>query len=190
MTGEINFSLLTPFILSDFHLNEKEIATVMAVIAILDIIFRFIAPYIGDGLKLSARVMYMIAMVLLIISRMCKLLDSFIKDHKILIFPLFLIIIVFSALLITGSYTSILCVAAFLGIAKGIRTVYMALVIPAYVPLDRLASASGIQMLTNGLFILVSGPVIGKEFNWNYLVHNDSVFLLFSYNFNKKQYLY
>lgn len=73
MTAEINFSLLTPFILTDFYLNEQEIATVMAVIAILDLIFRFIAPYIGDGLKVSARIMYMIAMSLLIMSRTCKL---------------------------------------------------------------------------------------------------------------------
>ena len=73
MTAEINFSLLTPFILTDFYLNEQQIATVMAVIAVLDLIFRFIAPYIGDGLKVSARIMYMVAMSLLILSRTCSL---------------------------------------------------------------------------------------------------------------------
>ena len=71
-------------------------------------------------------------------------------------------IIFFPALLFTSSYISILCVAAFLGIAKGIRTVYMVLVIPAYVPIERLASASGIQMLTHGIVLLISGPFLGK----------------------------
>lgn len=48
-----------------------------------------------------------------------------------------------------------------LGVAKGIRTVYMSLVIPSYIPLDKLPSASGIQMLTNGILLLTIGPLIG-----------------------------
>lgn len=39
---------------------------------------------------------------------------------------------------------------------------YMYLVIPSYVPLDRLATASGMQMILNGIFLLVGGPLIGK----------------------------
>lgn len=48
-----------------------------------------------------------------------------------------------------------------LGIGKGVRSVYMGLVIPSYVPLDRLPSASGIQMVCNSIFLLSLGPFVG-----------------------------
>lgn len=69
-----------------------------------------------------------------------------------------------SALLLFSDFSSLLGVAVGLGIAKGIRTVYMSLVIPSYVPIERLASASGIQMMVNGVFILIGGPALGKHF--------------------------
>lgn len=68
-----------------------------------------------------------------------------------------------SGLLLFTDYTSLLGVALALGIAKGVRTVYMSLVIPSYVPIERLASASGLQMMMNGVFILIGGPALGKE---------------------------
>lgn len=55
-----------------------------------------------------------------------------------------------------------LVVAVLLGIAKGLRTVYVALVIPAHVPIERLASASGLQMVLNGCLFLLCGPAMGK----------------------------
>lgn len=59
-------------------------------------------------------------------------------------------------------YSNLIYVAVALGIAKGVRTVYMGLVIPSYVPIDKLANASGLQMLVNGIFILIGGPIMGK----------------------------
>lgn len=70
--AEINFSLLTPFILNDFQFTTSQIAVVMSIIAIFDIIFRFISPFIGDHFKIPAKVMYMFSMVLLVCSRSCK----------------------------------------------------------------------------------------------------------------------
>lgn len=52
-------------------------------------------------------------------------------------------------------------VAVALGIAKGVRSVYMGLVIPSYIPIERLASASGIQMVSNSIFLLILGPILG-----------------------------
>lgn len=49
-----------------------------------------------------------------------------------------------------------------MGMAKGIRTVYMILVIPNHVAINKLASASGIRMVANGLVLLCLGPVVGK----------------------------
>lgn len=54
-----------------------------------------------------------------------------------------------------------LIVAVAIGIAKGVRTVYMSLVIPSYIPIERLASASGIQMFVNGILMVMLGPALG-----------------------------
>ena len=70
--AEINFSLLTAFILAEFGLNTNQIATFMSVLGIADIVFRFLAPYIGDFVKLPSRQMYMVTLFLLMVSRFCK----------------------------------------------------------------------------------------------------------------------
>ncbi|XP_012279758.1 uncharacterized protein LOC105699394 [Orussus abietinus] len=133
--AEINFSILTPFILSDMSFNTEQIAIAMSAIAGVDLVFRGIAPFIGEWLKLSARMMYMISLFLLICSR--------------------------TSLIFVNNFVSVLIVAIGLGVAKGIRSVYMSLVIPAHVPIERLASASGIQMVVNGFILLIAGPLLG-----------------------------
>lgn len=55
----------------------------------------------------------------------------------------------------------LLLIALGLGIAKGIRKVYMGLVIPAHVPIEKLASASGMEMMMNGFCIIIGGPILG-----------------------------
>ncbi|CAG2054000.1 unnamed protein product [Timema podura] len=68
----------------------------------------------------------------------------------------------FGSLIFFRTFESVLIVSIGLGVAKGVRTVYMALVIPSYVPIERLAAASGLQMVVNGVFLLVFGPFLGK----------------------------
>lgn len=72
--------------------------------------------------------------------------------------------IIFSALLLAPGYGFMIAVAVFLGMTKGVRTVYVSLVIPAHVPIERLASASGLQMMLNGCLFLLCGPSLGKFF--------------------------
>lgn len=60
------------------------------------------------------------------------------------------------------TYEGFLAVALALGLAKGVRTVYWALVIPDYVPLKKYPSAAAIQSLANGILLALSGPIIGK----------------------------
>uniref|UniRef100_A0A146L297 Monocarboxylate transporter 1 n=2 Tax=Lygus hesperus TaxID=30085 RepID=A0A146L297_LYGHE len=134
-TGEINFSLMTPVILGDRNFDISETAKIMSTIATADIIFRFVSPFIGNYLKLPPRQMYMISLVMLATTR-------------------------FSLTCVT-SYYHTLIVAVGLGVAKGFRTVYMSLVIPNHVPLEKLASASGLQTVLNGLFLFTFGPVVG-----------------------------
>uniref|UniRef100_T1GSU2 Major facilitator superfamily (MFS) profile domain-containing protein n=1 Tax=Megaselia scalaris TaxID=36166 RepID=T1GSU2_MEGSC len=57
--------------------------------------------------------------------------------------------------LILGAYVCI-------GVFKGIRTVFLPLIIPSYVDLKRLPAANGLSYLCNGLFSLICGPFLGK----------------------------
>lgn len=144
--AEVNFSMLTPFILADMGLSTAKIANIMSVIAIVDLVSRGAAPYLGEYLRLSARMMYMLSLFLLIISR--------------------------SLLIFAYNFTTMLAVAIGLGASKGIRSVYMALVVPSYVPIQKLPNASGIQMLTNGMILLCAGPMLGviRDNTGNYTI--------------------
>ncbi|XP_059617769.1 uncharacterized protein LOC132262506 [Phlebotomus argentipes] len=133
--AELNFSLFTPFILADMDFNTDQIAAVMTLLGIADLVFRFLAPFIGDYFHQSARRMYVYSLVLLIIGR--------------------------SMVPFAHTYFWMLGVGFFLGVAKGVRSVYMSLVIPSYISIERLASASGIQMVTNGILLLTFGPLMG-----------------------------
>ncbi|KAL0121787.1 hypothetical protein PUN28_006923 [Cardiocondyla obscurior] len=133
--AEINFSMLTPFILADMGLITSQIANVMSIIAIVDLVFRGASSFLGEWLHLSPRMMYMLSLCLLIISR--------------------------TSLIFTNGFVTIVAVAIGLGAAKGIRSVYMVLVVPSYVPLQKLPNASGIQMLTNGMILMSAGPMLG-----------------------------
>ncbi|XP_014230114.1 uncharacterized protein LOC106654663 [Trichogramma pretiosum] len=143
--AEFNFSVLTPFILSDMDLDTRQIATIMSVIACSDLVLRALAPYIGEWLHRSPRAMYLVSLFLLIFTRSC--------------------------LLIVNDFGSIVIVAVGLGIAKGIRTVYMTLVIPSHVSLEKLTSASSIQSLVNGTLLIVFGPILGliRDITGSYL---------------------
>lgn len=133
--AEINFSLLTPFILSDMGLSTKDIAWVMSLVATADLISRSIAPYLGEWLRQPPRTMYLLSLTLLVLSR--------------------------TSLIFASTVTSIIFIAIGLGAAKGIRSVYMVLVVPTYVPIERLPYASGIQMIINGVIVMSAGPLLG-----------------------------
>lgn len=60
------------------------------------------------------------------------------------------------------SYSFILMAFCWIGLGKGLRTVFMALVIPSYVPLSRLPAASGLQLLFAGIFYFIMGPIVGE----------------------------
>jgi predicted MFS family arabinose efflux permease len=134
--AEINFSLLTPFILNEFNYTTEQIATFMSTLATIDIFCRFTSPFIGDFFKQPARIMYMYALFMLIIMR--------------------------TTLLFAKTYYGILYVAIGMGLAKGVRQVYMSCIVPSYIPIERLPAASGIQMVANGIILLSMGSSIGK----------------------------
>lgn len=73
------------------------------------------------------------------------------------------IIFLFLVLVHTQTYTTSLLVAVIIGAGKALRTIFMALVIPSYVPLERLPAASGLQLATSGLLFIILGPIVGKQ---------------------------
>jgi hypothetical protein len=70
--AELNFTVLTPFILSDFGLDTGQIATFLSTLGVADIIFRFFAPHIGNYFTKPPRLMYAYSLCLLIVTRFSK----------------------------------------------------------------------------------------------------------------------
>ena len=70
--AELNFSVLTPFILADMNLTNEQIATMMSVLAAVDLILRGLAPFIGEWLRKPPRIMYLLSLFLLIMTRTRK----------------------------------------------------------------------------------------------------------------------
>ncbi|XP_072941886.1 uncharacterized protein [Epargyreus clarus] len=134
---ETNFSLLLPIILNDMlKFETADIAKIMAVIGFSDTLFRVVSPFIGEWCHKPPRVMYMVSLIIIIFTR--------------------------TIMLFTTSFTGMLFVALAMGVTKGVRTVYMNIIIPSYVPLERLPFASGIQMFFNGIVIITIGSLLGR----------------------------
>lgn len=68
--AEINFAILTPFILSDLQFDSDAISGILLVMAIADLLTRFTSPFIADRLDLSIRMSYLISLMLLVATRM------------------------------------------------------------------------------------------------------------------------
>ncbi|XP_046978689.1 uncharacterized protein LOC124544261 [Vanessa cardui] len=134
---ETNFSLLLPIILKDMlNFETSDIAKIMAVIGFSDTLFRLVSAFIGEWCHRPPRVMYLVCLIIIIFTR--------------------------TIMLFTTTFSGMLFVAFLMGVTKGIRTVYMNIIIPSYVPLERLPFASGIQMLCNGIVITTIGSLLGR----------------------------
>uniref|UniRef100_A0A6M2DWE6 Putative monocarboxylate transporter n=1 Tax=Xenopsylla cheopis TaxID=163159 RepID=A0A6M2DWE6_XENCH len=132
---DINFAQIIPFILQDLSSNSNDIALFMTVISTVDIIGRFISPFIDDYLKFGAKKMLIVTMVLMIPLRL--------------------------GLLYSESYYQVFVVCAVLGLIKGAATVYMFLILPSCLPVEKLPAAGGVMMLGCGIFLMIFGPIMG-----------------------------
>lgn len=70
--SEINFIMITPFILSDLKYTIIEIAGFQSTVATADIVFRFISPFIGDYFNQPPRMMFIYSLVIFLFSRTGK----------------------------------------------------------------------------------------------------------------------
>ncbi|KAK4887733.1 hypothetical protein RN001_004004 [Aquatica leii] len=144
--AEQSFSSLTPFILSDLEFTIPEIATFLSCLSVTDLIFRFITPFVGNYFKVTARQMCMISFLLLTCSR-------------------------FTLFARPETFAWIVVIAFGIGVGKGVRTVYWTLVLPEYLPLKLLPSASGLHMVINGAVLFIGGPLLGvaRDITGNYV---------------------
>lgn len=134
--AEFNFAMLTPIILADFLFANEEIAMAMSLCGLSDLVMRFLMPLVTSGSNLSNQTYFIIGLVGMCLGR---LLLSFVRTVH------YMWAIFFG-----------------LGISKAFRTVFWGLVLPSYLPLDRLAAGTGLQLVMSALFSLCIGPLIGK----------------------------
>ncbi|XP_046802910.1 uncharacterized protein LOC111677395 [Lucilia cuprina] len=132
---EINFAILTPFILSDFGFEKHQIALAMSLLGTFDLILRFLIPVITAKINLSNKTFFVLGIMGMCIGRIFL---SFTRNFYVMI-----------------------AIFIWLGLNKAFRTVFWSLIIPGYVPLKRLPAAAGLQLLMSGLFSLAFGPLIG-----------------------------
>lgn len=137
MFGEMNFSVLTPLILSDFGYSDNQASMAMSLLACMDISVRFLAPLCLEKVKLDNRVLFAFGIVCIAIGRIIVTM--------------------------TSSYNVVLATFLLIGFGKGFRTIFSPLIIPSYVPLRRLPAASGLQLIFNTFFSFLMGPVLGKS---------------------------
>lgn len=133
--AELNFSILTPMVLKEFNFGEYQTATFMSLLGATDILVRFFVPFIADKIGWDNKTFFLFGVMNMALGRII--------------------------LVHTRTYVMSLVVAVMIGAGKGLRTIFMALVIPGHVPLERLPAASGLQLATSGLLFIALGPVVG-----------------------------
>uniref|UniRef100_A0A1E1WP46 Major facilitator superfamily (MFS) profile domain-containing protein n=2 Tax=Pectinophora gossypiella TaxID=13191 RepID=A0A1E1WP46_PECGO len=133
--NELNFSILTPFILGDYGMTKQQVAFFMSLLAGVDICVRFCIPFVAGKIGWDNSSFFLFGVISMAMGRV--------------------------VLAYCQTYSVVLLVAVIIGFGKGLRTVFMALVIPTHVPLQKLPGATGIQLLTAGVAYLALGPVVG-----------------------------
>ncbi|XP_061396619.1 uncharacterized protein LOC133332251 [Musca vetustissima] len=137
MFGEVNFSVLTPFILNSFGYNDSQISIAMSLLAGVDIAVRFLAPFALERVKITNSMSFAIGILAITVGRM--------------------------AVTLTNSYYLVLAVFILIGFGKGLRMIFAQLLIPSYVPLNRLAAASGLQLIFNSIVSFTVGPLLENQ---------------------------
>ncbi|XP_050446369.1 monocarboxylate transporter 9-like isoform X2 [Cataglyphis hispanica] len=137
LVAETNFNVMIPFVLAELaNLNRTSIAMVMSIQAAADITGRLCVPLLAQKAGWTCRNLYVISLLGSILGR--TILSTW-----------------------GNSYIIVIGVSLIVGLAKGTKAVFQALIIPDYVPLEKLPSASGIQMVCNGILSIIVGPIIG-----------------------------
>ncbi|KOC65429.1 Monocarboxylate transporter 12 [Habropoda laboriosa] len=137
LVAETNFNAMIPFVLTELSgLERTSIATIMSIQAVSDITGRLCVPFLAQKAGWTSRNLYAMSLLGSTLGR--TILSTW-----------------------GNTYIVVICVALIIGVAKGTKAVFQALIIPDYVPLERLPAASGMQMVCNGILSITIGPIIG-----------------------------
>lgn len=155
IASEYNYSMMLPFILVDIaNLDKHALAFVMSIQAIADIISRTLVPFAASWLKFNARIGFLGSLMGSILTRI--ILAYF---HQY--------------------YLVVLLQAIVFGSCKGFKAIFQSLVIPEHVPLSKLAAASGLYLILNGILSMMCGLLIGilRDISDSYVMalHGTSV---------------
>ncbi|XP_058063307.1 uncharacterized protein LOC131213308 [Anopheles bellator] len=138
--AEMNFKLVTPFFMASLGFTKSEIATVLSVSALTDIVARIIVPPIGDKLKIRKRHMFMVANVFVAILR------SIVAHQQ--------------------TYAQVMVWLSVTGFFRGLALANFTLCVSEYSSLEKLPAAFGWHMVGKALFVIVFGPLIGAIRDW------------------------
>ncbi|XP_076243570.1 monocarboxylate transporter 14 isoform X2 [Calliopsis andreniformis] len=137
LVAETNFNAMLPFVLAELSgLERNSVATVMSIQAVSDITGRLCVPLVAHKAGWTSRNLYVISLIGATLGRI--ILSTW-----------------------GNTFIAVICVALIIGVSKGTKAVFQALIIPDYVPLERLPAASGMQMVCNGILSIAIGPIIG-----------------------------
>lgn len=154
--GELNFTILTPFIMHSYGYSDPQISLAMSLLAGMDIAVRFFAPFVLEKVKLSNQTLFAYGILTISIGRLLvTLIDS---------------------------YDVLLAVFLLIGFGKGLRTLFSPLILPSYVPLKRLPAASGLYLICTCISYCGIGQILGKCYH--HIVHFILLKSLICYRFN------
>lgn len=70
--AELNFSLLTPFVLGEWDFTKREIATILSVLGGVDVAMRFFTPFIAGKIGWENKTFFLIGIMMMAMGRVCK----------------------------------------------------------------------------------------------------------------------
>lgn len=70
--AELNFSILTPFVLSDWGFTKSEIAMAMSLLGGVDIAIRFFIPFIAGKIGWENKTFFLVGIIGMAMGRICK----------------------------------------------------------------------------------------------------------------------
>lgn len=71
--SELNFSILTPFVLGDFGYTKSQTALLMSLLASFDIVFRFFIPFIAGRIGWENRTFFLVGIMMMAMGRVGEL---------------------------------------------------------------------------------------------------------------------
>ncbi|XP_034236220.1 monocarboxylate transporter 3-like [Thrips palmi] len=130
---DINLVQFLPFMLRDF--TTAEASVFMSVFCVTDTACRLVAPALHRLVGRPSRVMYMATLVVFMATR--------------------------TALLLCRSYEAVMVAMVLIGASRGINVVFLQVLIPDNVPIQKLPAVQGLYLLVCGIVFTSAGPVIG-----------------------------